>query len=122
MKIAIPTDKNSLDAPVADVFGRSAYYLIYDTDNQSAVFVDNTAAASQGGAGIKAAQLVVDQDVAAVLAPRCGENAAKIIQGAGIKLYQTVTGTLQENINAFNAGKLESLQDIHAGFHNHGAK
>lgn len=122
MKIAIPTNQDSLTASVADVFGRATYYLIYETDNQSSTFIDNTAAASQGGAGIKAAQLVVDQGVTAILAPRCGENAAKIIQGAGVKLYQTISGTLQENIDAFTAGKLEELQEIHAGFHNHGKK
>ena len=60
MKIAIPVDEKSLDSNVCVSFGRTPYFLIYDVDTKESVFLDNSAAASTGGAGIKAAQTIVD--------------------------------------------------------------
>lgn len=120
MRIAIPVDEKSIETKVAQSFGRSLYYLVYDTETQEEKFVENTAANAQGGAGIKAAQLVVDQKVEALLAPRCGQNAAEIIESAGIKIYKAEGDHLLENIRALEEGKLPVLTDIHAGFHGQG--
>ncbi|NLM58994.1 MAG: dinitrogenase iron-molybdenum cofactor biosynthesis protein, partial [Clostridium sp.] len=51
MKIAIPVDEKSLESNVCVSFGRAPYYLIYDTETKESVFLDNSAAASTGGAG-----------------------------------------------------------------------
>lgn len=117
MKIAIPVDEKTMETTVCPSFGRSPFFLIYDTESKNAAFVDNSAAASQGGAGIKAAQAIVDNQVSALLTPRCGENAAQVIQAANIKIYKTAGGSLQENIDAFMEGKLPVLDEIHPGFH-----
>lgn len=120
MKIAIPVDDKSLATSICQSFGRTPYYLIYDTDSKESIFLDNTAIASQGGAGIKAAQTIVDNKVSALLTPRCGENAAEVLRAANIKLYKTVNASIQDNIDALNAGKLALLEEIHPGFHGHG--
>lgn len=117
MKIAIPVDDNSMKTKVCISFGRAPFFLIYDTESKESSFLNNSAAASQGGAGIKAAQTIVDSQVSALLTPRCGENAAKVINAAKIKIYKTINDSLQENIAAFNEGKLVMLTDIHPGFH-----
>ena len=122
MKIAIPVNDKSMAASVCDSFGRTPYYLIYDTESKESIFLDNSAVASQGGAGIKAAQTVVDNKVDALLTPRCGENAAEVIKTANIKLYKTINDSIKDNIEALNEGKLSLLVDIHAGFHGHGGK
>lgn len=119
MKLAIPVEDNSMQTNVCQSFGRTPYFLIYDTESEEANFLDNSSAASQGGAGIKAAQWIVDQDVSALLTPRCGDNAASVLKAADIGIYKTCGSSIQENIEAFNANKLESLNEIHAGFHNH---
>lgn len=75
---------------------------------------------SPGGAGIKAAQLIVDENVQAVLTPRCGENAAQVLQAAGIALYKTNGTSLEENIRSFVQGELLLLDKIHAGLSHHG--
>lgn len=119
MKIAIPVDDKNMETNVYQSFGRTPYFLIYDTETKESVFIDNSAAASQGGAGIKAAQTIVDNKVSAIITPRCGENAAEVIKSADIKIYKTKDTSARNNINAFNDGKLLLLQEIHAGFHNH---
>lgn len=122
MKIAIPVDDVSMETNICISFGRTPYFLIYDTESKDAVFLNNDAATSQGGAGIKAAQLVVDSNTEALLTPRCGENAAEVLNGANIKIYQTQGNLLKDNIQAFENGKLPLLNEIHPGFHNHGGK
>jgi len=122
MKIAIPADDKSMETSVCMSFGRTPYFLIYDTDTKESIFIDNSAAASQGGSGIKAAQTIVDNKVSALLTPRCGENAAEVIKAANIKMYKTMDASVMDNINAFADGKLSVLEEIHAGFHNHTGK
>lgn len=122
MKVAIPADTQSLDSAVCPSFGRAPYYLMYDTGTETPVFIENAAANSQGGAGIQAAQTLVDHQIHAVLTPRCGRNAAEVIQAAGIRIYRSKEGSLHENLKAFEAGKLDILEEIHAGFHQHGGR
>lgn len=119
MKIAIPVDSKSPDTKVCMSFGRAPYYLIYDSETQDKVFIQNTAAQSAGGAGIRAAQLLADQKPEVLLTPRCGQNAADVVQAAGIKIYKTEGNSVEENIDRFLEDKLEELDEIHAGLHNH---
>lgn len=122
MKIAIPVDDKTMETNVCISFGRTPYFLMYDTESKKSAFLDNAAIASQGGAGILAAQTIVDNKVEALLTPRCGENAANVINAANIKIYKTMNDSLKDNLDAFNEGKLLLLSEIHAGFHNHGGK
>ncbi len=122
MKIAMPVDDKFMDTSICISFGRTPYFLIYDTDTKEGVFLDNSAVASQGGAGIKAAQTISDNKADALLTPRCGENAADVLKAADIKIYKTQGTSAIDNINAFVDGKLSVLEEIHAGFHKHGEK
>lgn len=120
MRIAIPADKKDIGTNVCTSFGRTPYFFIYDTETKESLFIDNSAAASTGGAGIKAAQTIVDNKVNALLTPRCGENAAEVLNAADIKIYKTTSASVKDNIDAFVDGKLSLLEEIHAGFHGHG--
>ena len=120
MKIAIPVDEKTLESSVCASFGRTPYFLIYDTETKESVFLDNSAAASTGGAGIKAAQTIVDNKANALLTPRCGQNAADVIKSADIKIFKTTSASVKDNIAAYIDGKLPLLDEIHAGFHGHG--
>ncbi len=117
MKVAVPVDDKNMETSVCMSFGRAPYFMIYDTDTKEHSFLDNSAVDSPGGAGIKAAQTIVDHHVDVLLTPRCGENAAGVIKAAGIDLYKTEPQSAIDNINALVVGKLSSLNDIHPGFH-----
>lgn len=120
MKIALPVEGNSLEAKICQSFGRAPLYLFYNTEDGAKEFKENSAATSLGGAGIKAAQLIVDEKAEAVLAPRCGENAAKVLGEGGVRVYRTIGDSIEDNIAAYEAGKLEVLADIHPGYHRRG--
>ena len=119
MKIAIPVDEKTLESKVCVSFGRTPYFLIYDVETKESIFIDNSAAASTGGAGIKAAQIIVDNKADVLLTPRLGENAADVLKPAEIKICKTITGSAKDNIDAFIASELLLLDEIHAGFHGH---
>ncbi len=120
MKVALPVESKSLDVSVCPSFGRTPLYVLIDTDRGTHEFLENAAAASQGGAGIKAAQALVDNGVAALITYRCGENAAQVLNAAGVKIYKAQDGSVNDNIAAFKNGKLPLLTEIHPGFHGHG--
>lgn len=122
MRIMIPVEDKSMESKVCQSFGRAPYFLVYDTKTRGSDFIDNSAANSQGGAGIKAAQTVVDNNISALLTPRCGQNAANVIKSANIKIYRTISDSIANNINDFCDNNLNLLDEIHPGFHNHGGK
>lgn len=120
MKVIIPVESKSLDVPICPSFGRTLFFVSYETENGKYEFIDNSAVSSQGGAGIKAAQKLVDIGADAVISYRCGENAAEVLNAAGIKIYKAQDGSVSENIAKFKNNVLPLLTEIHPGFHNHG--
>jgi predicted Fe-Mo cluster-binding NifX family protein len=58
-------------------------------------YLDNSAAASQGGAGIRAAQVIADHGARALITPRCGENVQKALSGAEVLIYKALPGTVR---------------------------
>jgi predicted Fe-Mo cluster-binding NifX family protein len=122
MKIALPVDEKSPDSGVCASFGRAPFFLIYDTKTKEAQYLENTAADDSGGAGIKAAQIVADSGAQVLIAPRCGQNAAKVLAAARIALFAAQPGSAGDNISAHEAGRLSPLCDIHAGYHRHAGR
>lgn len=122
MRIAIPVDGQNVDTSICISFGRAPFFMFYDGETKQYRFLENTAASSQGGAGIKAAQLLVDNGVNVLVTPRCGQNAADVLTAVGIKLFKSNGKSAEKTVEEYLSGNLESLLEIHAGFHNHGGK
>ncbi|AWW28059.1 NifB/NifX family molybdenum-iron cluster-binding protein [Acetobacterium carbinolicum] len=117
MKIAIPADEQILNSEVCMSFGRAPYFYIYETLTKMGHFIENTAASSPGGAGVKAAQIVVDNHADILITPRCGENAAEVFKATKLEIYKSKVGSIQDNINAYLDERLTVLDQFHAGFH-----
>ena len=120
MRIAIPVSGASLEGSVFDSLGRAPWFYLYDTGVTRGRFVRNVAPDAAGGAGVLAAQLLVDQEVDAVLTPQCGKNAAEVFGSAKIRLVRTRGSGITENLSEFVQGQLEDLTEIHAGRHGAG--
>lgn len=117
MKIAIPVDIQSGDASVCASFGRAPYYAFYHTTTKELEFMKNPAATSPGGAGIQATQWLVNQKIEAIISPRIGENAQRVLVSANITIYESIPGSIHENLEALANGKLKALDTAHPGFH-----
>ncbi len=113
MKIAIPLDDNKRD--VCAVLSRTPFFLFWE-DGQETVSA-NPAAQAESGAGVQAAQYLVDNNISILITPRCGQNAADVFSAADIKIYKTEGTIAAENISAYREGRLEALTHFHGGFH-----
>lgn len=114
MKIVIPINED--ETSICPSFGRAPYFLFYESELNQFERKENPAAQSPGAAGIQAAQFLTDEKCQILLTPRCGENAAQILQEAGIKMFLTSSDSVQTELNAWKAGKLSALTDFPKGF------
>jgi predicted outer membrane repeat protein len=118
MKIGIALMEKDIEKDINQTFARAPYFAIYNSDNKEIVFFDNSAREASGGAGIKAAQFLVDKKIDSIIAFRLGENAVQVLTKANIKLFAP-----REDLNAINNinlllnNQLNNLVDIHSGYH-----
>lgn len=117
MIISIPVTTSNMEGKVSSHFGRTEYFLFFDTESGKEEFLPNLAVSSPGGAGIKAAQLLVRNKVEALISPPLGENAAQVIKEAGISVYLASHESILDTIEAFKSGKLELSRKTHPGLH-----
>ncbi len=117
MIIMIPLDDNSKEATICVSLGRAPYFLVHDSKQATSQVLPNPAADAQGGAGIKTAQLIVDNKADALITPRCGQNAAEVLQAAQVAIYKASGSSVADNIKLLEEGKLDALTSFHAGFH-----
>lgn len=120
MRIGIPVNEKSMDADVCPSFGRAPYFLFHNSVTKETYFLDNAAISSQGGAGIRAAQVIADHGVQALITPRCGENAEAVLRKVNVFVYRSTVGTASDNIDALLNNRLTLLNEFHPGMHGHG--
>lgn len=113
MRVAIPLDENKDD--VCIVLARAPFFYIWE--DGTVEIKENPAADAQGGAGIQAAQFLVDEKIDALISVRCGKNAAEVFQAAEMKIYKSVNKAAKEEIIAYESGQLEELTEFHGGYH-----
>lgn len=117
MKVAIPVDEDR--ETICASFGRAPEFAIYEETSQEITYIENQACNAEGGAGVETAQFLLDQDIYAVITPRCGENAANVFKAADILLYQSNSSSLIDEIEKYKKKELTPLTKIHPGFHHH---
>jgi predicted Fe-Mo cluster-binding NifX family protein len=118
MKIAITSKGDSLNSEMDPRFGRCAYFVILDTDGESVLkAIPNDAATAGGGAGIQAAQSVIDEDVEAVISGNFGPRAFDALYSGGIKIYTVKAETVKEALDSFNQGNVELIKTASAAAH-----
>jgi len=93
MKIVVTANGTDLNAPASPVFGRCSTYIFVDTETMAFKAADNPAMSASGGAGIQAAQFVIEQGAQAVLTGNVGPNAFNVFQAANVPIYLLTGGT-----------------------------
>ena len=102
MKICVSANAGSLDARIEARFGRCPFFVIVNSETMDYEAVSNTAMNAMGGAGIQAAQTIVDKDVAVVLTGNIGPNAYRVLSAAGIRMVTGVTGTVRHAVEQYH--------------------
>lgn len=106
MRICITAQGPTLEAPVDTRFSRCANFTIIDPDTLEYESIPNPGAMTSGGAGVQAAQFVIDRKVDAVLTGQVGPGAYAALNAGGIITYVGVSGSVRDAINQFQAGQL----------------
>jgi len=118
MKIAFTTSGADLDAQLDQRFGRAPKFLIYDLERATFEVVDNrqSMSASQG-AGIQSAETVARMGAEALVTGNCGPKAFRVLQAAGIKVFNSESKTIAEALGKYRAGELSEAASANAESH-----
>ena len=117
MKIAISAAGTDLEAATSPIFGRCPAYVFVDTQTMEYQGVPNPAVDAPGGAGIQAAQFIVEQGAQAVVSGNVGPNAMGVFRAASIPVYLFEGGTVRQAAEALAAGKLQAVEGANVPAH-----
>jgi predicted Fe-Mo cluster-binding NifX family protein len=109
MKIAITSTGKDLDCQIDPRFGRCQYFIFVDPETMEFEAAENQGLAAMGGAGVQAAQVVVQKGATALITGNLGPNAATALSASGIKLYLVPGGTVKEVTEAYKSGTLKEV-------------
>jgi len=117
MKIAITSSGDNLDSQMDPRFGRCQYFLIVDPDTMDFEAMLNESAMASGGAGIQAAQTIVNVGINAVITGNVGPNAFEVLSAAGIETMTGASGTVRHALELYKSGSLQSAAGATVGSH-----
>jgi predicted Fe-Mo cluster-binding NifX family protein len=117
MKIAVTANGVDLDAPISSIFGRCPTYILVDTETMQFEVLDNPALSAPGGAGVQAAQFVIEHGAQAVLTGNVGPNAFGVFQAAHVPVFLLGNGTVRNALEAYKKGLLQSTGAANVAAH-----
>lgn len=119
MNVCVTATAGDLNAQVDPRFGRCQYFVFVDSDTMAFEAMPNEAIAAPGGAGIQAAQTVVNKGMDVLISGNIGPNAFQVLSAAGVKVVTGAYGTVKEAVEMYKNGKLSetgvSTVAAHAG-------
>jgi predicted Fe-Mo cluster-binding NifX family protein len=118
MKIAISAEEETRDSLVDPRFGRCPFFTIYDSTKDTMQAIPNSAMGQMHGAGIHAAQMLLDIGVEVVLTGNLGPNAFNVLIQGGMKTFRVNPGDVNQAIQQYLKGRLSPIASAgpgHAG-------
>lgn len=111
MKLAFTTSGENLDSKLNPSFGRTKNFLIFDLKLQTSTLISNQQNLSAAqGAGIQAAQTIVKAGAQVLITGHCGPKAFRVLEAAGVKVYNTDAPTIAAALARFQAGELTAAK------------
>ncbi len=117
MKIAITASGDNLDSQLDPRFGRCQNFVIIDPNTMDFEAMPNESAMASGGAGIQAAQTIVNIGIDTLITGNVGPNAYEILSAAGIETMTGASGTVRQALEQYNSGSLQSAAGATVGAH-----
>ncbi len=111
MKLVFTTLGENLDSPLDPSFGRARNFLVYDEQTQAFEIISNkqNLDAAQG-AGIQSAQTIAKAGAHVLITGHCGPKAFRVLDAAGIKVFNTDASTVTEALARYRAGTLSEAK------------
>jgi predicted Fe-Mo cluster-binding NifX family protein len=112
MRIAIPASGPTKEDPVDTRFGRAPYILLFTQETEEIVVLTNPFASESGGVGPRVVQLLIQNQVTHLIAPRIGGHADGALLAAGIIVFLWEgSGSVSSALEQFHAGKLSLMAE-----------
>lgn len=108
MNIVISAQEPELDGPIDVRFGRASYFILLDLESGKWEACANPAVSQSGGAGVAAAQFVIDRKAEVAISGDFGPNANRALKAAGVKMH-TFTADTSSVRSAFDLYKQGGL-------------
>lgn len=109
MRIAITANGEDLDAPVAGELMACSHFVIYDTEEDAIVEVEDNPGPEipEHGGALEAAEALIGLDPEALLTGEIDPDAGDRIAAAGVEVYVCTDGTVRSAVERFKTGDLE---------------
>lgn len=111
MKLIIPVENNEESTKINSSLGRAPYFYFINLETQDIEFIENDAVNSSSGAGVRAAQNIINSGANILITPRCGEKAGNVLDSSDMKIYMSQGDDISKNIQLYKEGKLELLTE-----------
>ena len=109
MKIAISANGETNESILDARFGRCEYFQIHDTEKEKVEILENLGKCANGGAGIVAANQLIDEDVDVIITGNLGPNAFELMEKAEIKAYKCENISITSVLEKYNNNELEEI-------------
>jgi predicted Fe-Mo cluster-binding NifX family protein len=112
MIIMISSQGSTLESPANPQFGRSPWFIRYDTQDESWEAFENQSVYQRGGAGISAAQFLIDKGASVAISGNFGPNASQALSAGEIEMvtFNNNGQSVQEIIHDFQTGALNKVK------------
>ncbi len=106
MKIAVMSMGNTIESLVSDRFARSPYIIIYDTNRNNYIALENTGMQHKNGAGPQTAGLIIKSGIDVLLTKEIGVKAYSVLERKRVNIELSTTGnTVRSAIKQFLKNK-----------------
>jgi len=109
MKIAVSSTGKNLTDNISEVFARCPYFIIVEIEGgkiKETETIENKSTDQMSGAGISAAQLMVEKGVNAVITKNVGPRALDVLNQFKISIYAG-DGAIEKVLQEFIDGELK---------------
>ncbi len=108
MKICVTSNGPTMDASVDPRFGRCQYFVFVNSETMEHEAMPNPGIGASSGAGIQAAQTVVDKGAGVVITGQVGPNAIQTLGATNISIVTGASGTVSDAIEQYKSGRLQA--------------
>ena len=99
-------------------FGRAPFFAFANSETGEIQIEPNGFISGSGGVGSKVGEFMAKREIDAVITGHVGPNAFRVLQAAGIAVYESVAPTVADALSEFNGGTLQKVTQpgaSHAG-------
>lgn len=102
MKIAVPSMGKNPESFVSNSFGRSPFIIIYNDETRKYNFFENIGFKLKDGSGIKATELIIQNNADVLLTREIGRKAYSVLMQQHINIHLlNLSGTVKSILNKY---------------------